>query len=258
MAFVLIGAVIGLLIGGSRGLVIGGLVGYAIGRGLRSTLLSGARRIQSQFLESTFAIMGALCKADGVVTRDEVKVAEETFSRLHLSSEQREMAKAAFNRGKAPDFDLYAEADKLVGGIRYGRLPLLQLFLQIQCMAIAADGEVHPAEHEMLVRLARRLGLAERDVSQLEALLRTASVGAAAGARPTARARLEDAYTALGLTSEASVAEIKRAYRRLISKAHPDKLSAKGLPESMREIAEERAREINVAYDLIKEAHGFS
>jgi DnaJ like chaperone protein len=125
-------------------------------------------------------------------------------------------------------------------------------------MAIAADGKVHPAEHEVLVRLARRLGLTERDVSQLEALLRAAAAGPSTDARPTAHARLEDAYTALGLSSEASVAEIKRAYRRLISKNHPDKLAAKGLPDSMREIAEERAREINVAYELIKKARGFA
>ena len=257
MPLVLIGAFVGLLIGGARGLLIGALLGYAVGWGLRAVLRSGAHLMQSQFLEATFAIMGALSKADGVVSRDEIRLAEETFNRLHLSSEQRETAKAAFNRGKAPDFDLYAEADKL-SGIRYGRLPLLQLFLQIQCMAIAADGRVHPAEHEMLVRLARRLGLTERDVTQLEALLRAASAGPSAGVRPSARARLDDAYTALGLSPDASVTEIKRAYRRLISKNHPDKLAAKGLPESMREIAEERAREINVAYELIKEARGFS
>ncbi len=257
MAFILIGAAIGLLIGGSQGILIGGLLGYVIGRGLRPALLSGARVMQSHFLESTFAIMGALCKADGFVTRDEIKVAEETFSRLHLSSEQREIAKAAFKRGTASDFDLDAEADKL-GSLRYGRLPLLQLFLQIQCMAIAADGKAHPSEHAMLVRLARRLGLTERDVSQLEALLRAASEGPSRGAPPTTRARLADAYMALGLSSDVSVAEIKKAYRRLMSKNHPDKLTAKGLPDSMREIAEERAREINVAYDLIKEARGFS
>ncbi len=257
MALILIGGLIGLLAGGVRGLLVGALLGYAIDRVLRATFVGGARSIQAQFLESTFAIMGALCKADGVITRDEIRVAEETFARLHLSSEQREHAKAAFNRGKAPDFDLFAEADKL-RIIRFGRLPLLQLFLQIQCMAVAADGTIHPAEHELLVRLARRLGLTERDVSQLEALLRAASAGPSAGTRPAAQARLKDAYTALGLSPDASVGDIKRAYRRLISKNHPDKLAAKGLPEGMREIAEERAREINVAYELIKEARGFS
>ena len=71
---------------------------------------------------------------------------------------------------------------------------------------------------------------------------------------PPPQDRLADAYTALGVTPYASPAEIKLAYRKLISKNHPDKLAARGLPESMRAVAEERSREINSAYDLIKDA----
>jgi DnaJ like chaperone protein len=126
------------------------------------------------------------------------------------------------------------------------------LFLQVQCAAIAADGDVHPAEHQMLLRVARLLGLTEADVAQLEAMLRT-------GARsPSPQQKLDDAYTALGLTPSASDAEVKRAYRRLMSQNHPDKLAGKGLPESMREMAEERTREISTAYAAIKEARGFN
>ncbi len=58
------------------------------------------------------------------------------------------------------------------------------------------------------------------------------------------------------MTPEATPAEIKRAYRKLISENHPDKLAARGLPESMRPVAEERSRELNAAYDLIKSARG--
>lgn len=123
-------------------------------------------------------------------------------------------------------------------------------------MAIAADGKVHSAEHEMLVRIARRLGLGERDVSQLEALLRAAAGGPSAPGAPPGRDRLADAYAALGVSPDASEAEIKRAYRKLISQNHPDKLAARGLPESMRAVAEERSRELNAAYDLIKSARG--
>ena len=256
MVFTLIGAVLGLLFGGRNGLLLGALFGYVIGWILRAKLASGVRLMQAQFLRSTFAIMGAICKADGVVTRDEIAVVNATFDRLHLSADQRETAKSDFNRGKATDFDLDAEADKLAR-IQFGRAPLFQLFLQIQCMAVAADGVVDPAEHAMLVRVAGRLGLAERDVAQLEALLRAASSGRSpAGANSVAA--LNDAYTALGLSPDADVADIKRAYRRLMSQNHPDKLAAKGLPESMREIAEERTREINVAYELIKGSRQFS
>jgi DnaJ like chaperone protein len=254
MSLVVIGALIGFLFGRFPGLIIGAALGYAISWSVRNSVVGKLRVVYSEFLESTFAVMGALCKADRVVTRDEIQVAEALFKRLHLSREQRDAAKAAFKRGKSPNFDLDAAADRFAG-IARGRAPLLQLFLQMQVMAIAADGNVHPAEHEMLVRVARRLGLTERDVAQLEALLRTASAGPSpGGGAPPSRRRIDDAYAALGLTPSASDADIKRSYRRLMSQNHPDKLAARGLPESMREIAEERSREINTAYDVIKEA----
>jgi DnaJ like chaperone protein len=209
--------------------------------------------VQSQLIDSVFAIMGALCKADNVVTRDEINTVEKIFRMFNLQAEQRDQAKAAFNRGKQAGFDLDAAVDQFAR-ISHGRAPLLQLFLQLQCMAIAADGRLDPAEHAMLVRIARRLGLGEADVSQLEALLRAGTAGPSApGGRPP-QDKLADAYTALGVTPETDAAMIKRAYRKLISQNHPDKLAARGLPESMRVVAEERSREINSAYDLIKAA----
>ena len=141
--------------------------------------------------------------------------------------------------------------------ISRARGPLLQLFLQLQCMAVAADGRVDDAEHRMLVRVATRLGLSENDVRQLEALLRSTTSGQAPGAPPPGD-RLRDAYSALGVAENASDSDVKKAYRKLISENHPDKLAARGLPESMRAVAEERSREINKAYDLIKESRGLA
>jgi DnaJ like chaperone protein len=247
MPAIIIGALLGLVFGGFRGLIVGAAIGYLVSWLLLRSAQTGLGLFQSQFLETTFAVMGAICKADSVVTRDEIRAAEQLFQRLRLSGEQREKAKAAFNRGKAPEFDLDAEVAKLAL-IGRTRGPLLRLFLQVQCMAVAADGNVHPAEHDMLVRVARGLGLAASEVEQLEALLRAATGGS------PAPGRLDDAYEALGVSPSASDAQIKRAYRRLMSQNHPDKLAGKGLPESMREVAEERTREISAAYRLIKEA----
>ena len=253
MGFTIIGAFIGAIVGGLPGFVIGGFIGYGAGFLLRQSLLGGLRVVQSQLLESVFAVMGALCKADNVITRDEINAVEQMFGMLNVHGEQREQAKAAFNRGKQPEFDLDAAVDQFAR-ISHGRRPLVQLFLQLQVMAIAADGRIDPAEHAMLVRIARRLGLSEADVSQLEALLRAGTAGPSGpGARPT-QDKLADAYTALGVTSDSDAATIKRAYRKLISQNHPDKLAARGLPESMRAVAEERSRELNSAYDLIKAA----
>jgi DnaJ like chaperone protein len=253
MFLIVLGVIIGALSGGPFGAFIGGAVGYGVGVMLRQTLVGGLRVVQTQLIDSTFSVMGALCKADKVVTRDEIDAVKRTFDMLNLTGDQRAQAKAAFNRGKQPDFDLDAAVDAF-GRMSRGRGPLLQLFLQLQVMAVAADGRIHPAEHAMLVRIARRLGLSEADVSQLEALLRAATGGPSAAGAPPSQDRLADAYTALGVSPESSAAEIKRAYRKLISQNHPDKLASRGLPESMRAVAEERSREINSAYDLIKAA----
>ena len=248
-----IGALLGVIFGGFGGLLIGGFIGYIAGQAIRYFVTGSLRVAQSQLIETTFSIMGALCKADNVVTRDEINAVEQIFTMWRLQGAAREQAKAAFNRGKQPDFDLDTEVDKFAR-ISHGRGPLLQLFLQLQIMAVAADGRVDPAEHAMLVRIARRLGLSEADVSQLEALLRAATGGPSTAGAPPTRDRLADAYAALGVTADASPAEIKRAYRKLISQNHPDKLASRGLPESMRPVAEERSRELNAAYDLIKSA----
>ncbi len=256
MSLTVIGAIIGLFTGGPVGLFVGGFIGYLAGMGLQRSVIGGLRIAQTELIESVFAVMGALCKADNVVTRDEINTVKQTFGMLRLDDEQRQLAKAAFNKGKQPDFDLDAAVDRFAA-ISRGRAPLVQLFLQLQCMAVAADGHIHPAEHAMLVRIAGRLGLSEQDVAQLESLLRAATGGAAGGASGRhPQARLADAYAALGVTPDSAPADIKRAYRKLISKNHPDKLASRGLPESMRAVAEERSREINTAYDMIKKSRG--
>lgn len=256
MLLAIIGALIGAAFSGLPGFLIGGLVGYVAAAWLKQRIVGSLKVAQSALLDSTFTIMGALSKADGVVTRDEINAVEQIFRMLNLSGELRESAKAAFNQGKQPQFDLDAAVDRFAE-ISRGRRPIVSLFLQLQVMAAAADGRIDPAEHAMLVRIAERLRLDEADVAQLEALLRTATGRPSGPGAAPRKDRLADAYTALGISPEASPAEIKRAYRKLMSQNHPDKLASRGLPESMRPVAEERSREINAAYDLIKEARKF-
>jgi len=247
---ILIGGGIGYAFGGFPGFLIGAIAGVGLVRWAKWKIRKRLRSVQSEFMKSVFAVMGAVCKADGVVTDDEIKVAEGLFEKFRLNAEQRQTAKAAFNRGKSDDFDLDAALAEFMRVSR-GQSGLLQMFLQVQVAAVAADGEVHPAEHEMLVRVARGLGLSEQQVEQLEALLRG---GAARGGGPTREKELEDAYKVLGVSSDVSDAELKRAYRKLMSENHPDKVAGRGMPESMREMAEEKTQAISHAYDLIKSA----
>jgi DnaJ like chaperone protein len=254
MGLAIAGAFLGLIFGGLKGLIIGAALGYLAALAIPRIVVGTLNIAQQEFVETTFSVMGAVCKADNVVTRNEIDTVERIFDMLRMTGTQRDAAKEAFRRGKQPGFDLDGMVDRF-RNVSRGQRTLVQLFLQLQCMAVAADGAVHDAEHAMLVRIARRLGLSETDVRRLEALLRS---GGSHQTASDAGDRLEDAYDALGVTASASDADVKRAYRKLISENHPDKLAARGLPESMRAVAEERSREINKAYDRIKEARGFS
>ncbi len=193
--------------------------------------------------------MGCLCQADGKVTEGELNAAEKLFDQLHLQEQQRAQARAAFERGRADDFDLDAELAE-IQRLTKGQRALRQVFLQVQLAAIAADGVLHPSEHEMILRVARGLGCSEAEVQQIEAMLH----GAAANSKGASEAALTDAYRVLGVEREASDSEIKKAYRRLMSQNHPDKLAGKGLPDSMREVAQARTSEITNAYERIRKA----
>ncbi len=253
--FVFMGGLIGYWIGRWDGLLIGALAAYflprLLGRSVLNFTVGKIQGMQHQFVDSTFAVMGAVCKADGQVSSDEIRAAERILDQLHLSGEVRESAKRAFNRGKTPGFDLDAEVAAFASASR-GQRVLHQIFLQVQLSAMAADGNLHPAEHEMLLRIGRGLGMSAAEIEQLLAMLHGGAAGS--GARPRSGPTLQDAYAVLGVPSTTSDAEVKKAYRRLMSQNHPDKLAAKGLPESMREMAEQKTREITSAYQRITES----
>nr|WP_163501546.1 co-chaperone DjlA [Halomonas socia] len=248
---IIVFGLIGLAVGGPIGLLVGGGLGWWLGRQLKRRLSVARMRIQEGFLESIFSVMGCLCQADGKVTDGELGVAEKLFDQMRLQGEQRARARTAFERGRADDFDLDAE---LVSVNRLTRhQPVMrQVFLQVQLSAIAADGVLHPAEHEMILRVARGVGCSEAEVQQIEAMLH----GAAANSQGASEEALNDAYRVLGVSEDASDAEIKKAYRRLMSQNHPDKLAGKGLPESMREVAQARTSEISNAHERIRAARG--
>jgi DnaJ like chaperone protein len=99
------------------------------------------------------------------------------------------------------------------------------------------------------------MGINARQCEQLLAML-TAQQGFAGGGsqgRPPPRLdEIEQAYRALGVNSDDSDKDIKKAYRRLMSQHHPDKLIGQGVPVDMMKIATEKAQTIQVAFDLIK------
>lgn len=249
---IFIAAMIGYAMGRLPGLLIGGVLGYVLVRWLRAKLIGKLAERQTRFLSATFSVMGAMSMANGEVSDRQRQSAEAVFDQLNLNDAQRTQARADFERGQRKDFDLEGELTGLrqIVGAQRG---LLQVFFQVQLVALAADGQIEQSERDMLVRVARGLGCSQEELSRLEAMLNAAASG---GGTQESTQPLDEAYRVLGVSSEATDAEVKRAYRKLMSQNHPDKLAGKGMPDSMRRMAEQRTSEISNAYERIQQARG--
>ena len=258
-----LGGTFGFMLGGPLGLLIGAALGHGFDRGVQihDQLPPGAgydRREQTQmaFFTATFSVMGHIAKSDGRVTSDEIAVASEIMKQLRLDPDMKKFAKRLFTEGKRPDFALYGVLDQFRRECR-GSTHLLRMFIEIQLHAAYADGRVHPREREILQTVCQRLRISRTEFEQIENLVRAGihyrqSTATAASEKLS----LDEAYAVLNVRRDGSDAELKKAYRRLMSQHHPDKLVAKGLPEEMMKIATEKTQEIKAAYERIKADRG--
>ena len=137
--------------------------------------------------------------------------------------------------------------------------PLLRQMLLEALLAMAlADGDMADAERDIVTRVAGYLGVSGQEFQRLLDMMMAQRQfhGGSAGGQTSSASDLKKAYQALGVDESISDADLKRAYRKLMSQHHPDKLIAKGVPEDMMKLATEKAQEIQVAYDLIKKNRG--
>ncbi|MFK7891220.1 MAG: co-chaperone DjlA [Granulosicoccus sp.] len=279
----LLGGTFGFLIGGPIGALLGAVLGHSFDKGMQAQLThdeaddeglqpGDAGRIKMAFFTVTFSVMGHIAKADGHVHPSEIALADANMKKMKLDSELRALAIKLFNQGKQPEFD----AEAVVLQFRQEcqrRTSLYRMFVEIQIQAALADGTISVEEERALLKVAAVLGFTEYTYRQIEMLVRY-SMGAgqrhsdsAGGAKRSSgrkappvdegRLSVSDAYRALGVERSADKATVKRAYRRLMSQHHPDKLIAKGLPEEMIKLATDKTQFTQKAYEKIKEARGW-
>jgi DnaJ like chaperone protein len=251
----LIGGVIGLMRGGFMGLVLGVFIGHWIDRFLAG--LGNAGRTRNVFFGALFSTLGHINKADGRVTKAEIEAAEQLMRRLQLTEAERQRAIRYFQQGKAQEFDLGSTLREFA---RHSMLrhELRIMFVELLLEAAVSDGAMTAAEQAILVQACQALHI---PANVFNAMLRARQVGggsAYTGQQPPSSAgqNLQQSYATLGLKPEASAQEVKRAYRKLVSQYHPDKLVSQGLPDEMMEVSKKRVREINAAYDTIKASRG--
>lgn len=259
----LVGGAFGFMLGGPLGALLGVALGSNFDRGITGimqdeTMGAGvAERVQTAFFTSVFSVMGYLAKADGQVTRDEIEMARAVMAHMRLSEAQKEAAIELFNQGKKDNFPL----DDVLDQFRkecHRRRNLIQMFIEILISVAMADGVMHKDERTTLYHIGEHLGFSHAQFDQLIAMVQAQQHYSGAGGRTVTQPKttLKDAYAVLAVNKDASDAEVKKSYRRLMNQHHPDKLVAKGLPEEMMELAKEKTQDIRAAYEQIKDARG--
>lgn len=262
----ILGGAFGFMVGGPLGAMLGAALGHNFDQGLRQPQAARAQpgtgwgrqeRAQTAFFTATFAVMGRLCKADGRVSEDEIAMARQVMAQMNLDEARRQVAIDLFHRGKADDFPLEEVLRQARREIGY-QPNLIQMFIEIQLYAAYADGALHAAEKELLLQICEAFNVDRQDFDLLARAV-GGEVHHRKGSRPGRERPMQtaDAYAILGISSDATDAEVKKAYRRLMSQHHPDKLVSKGLPEEMIKTAERRTHEARQAYERLKEARGF-
>ena len=259
----LIGGTLGFVLGGGPlGAMLGVALGHSLDKGLSRVELgdfssggANQERIQAAFFSATFTIMGRVAKSDGIVSETELEVARQTMQKMQLNDEQKRAAINLFNQGKQADFD-YIPVIKQFRNECGRRTSLLRMFMEIQLSTALADNELHPEEQRLLTEIAEGLGFQRKHFEQLLAMMTAQKSYSNFDRSSTTQVNegqaVDQAYNVLGINSKCSDAELKKAYRKLMSQHHPDKLVSRGLPEEMMKIATEKTREIKDAYERIK------
>jgi len=270
------GGVIGLLAtrtvwGAAMGALIGYLIEHSLGFGTPSEAwraphgaaadarATHSMSISDEFFRTTFELMGHVAKSDGRVTEAEIDAARGLMDELKLGPREIGIAIACFRAGKSATYDAELGVERLREACGQ-RHDLLRAFMELQLRAALAGNGMSPPARVILARVSERLGMSGLEFAYMEAALRArqrmhgASPGAARHA--AGAGSLAACYAELEVDANITDQEVTKAYRRQMSRHHPDKLVANGLPESMAQMAKEKTQRIQEAYEGIRAARG--
>jgi len=245
---------------GSMGLFFGGPIGAIAGAALGHYLVDKkensinrithtrqgptprhAEQAQAAYFVSMFSILGKLAKIDGAVTRDEIAVVDNFVNNLPVTDREKRFAKQVFNEAKQ---SVYAIEDFAVQfcQITQEQPAVLLSFFDILFQIVAADGTFHPSEEAAMRRIQGIFQIDDQQFNNMKAIYFK---------------DLDLNYKRLNCTSESTNQEIKSNYKKLVKDFHPDTIVSKGLPEEFMHFATKRFREIQEAYEKIREERNF-
>lgn len=239
------------ILAGGLGWAVGGPVGAIIGVVAASLLGGGVRRLeqtryetvnqrtaaQNDFKVAMLVLMAAVMKADGSVVKSELNVVK-SYLLKHYGEDEALDALRMLRELLKQDIDYRAVAGQVRMNVTYSaRLQLLHVLFSIAM----SDGQMPEREMAVVKAIADAMGVYDSDFRSIMAMFSVS--------------RNEDwAYEVLEIKKEATDEEVKKAYRRMAMKYHPDKLA--GMGEDIKQQSTEKFRKINEAYEHIKSVRG--
>ncbi len=254
-----IGTIAGLATGRPWMAIVGLLLGHQFDRGFADRFtkfgpdLSAERleQLPETFIRALFQTMGFLAKADGRVSEHEIRAARTLMHRLGLGPAQIRKAIGWFELGKQPGFQLVSTI-RQVRAESARRAEMRGLFVRLLMEVALSKSTLHKRERSVLWMICTELGIGRVELAQLEAMLRAQRGFRSSAAGHEDSKRVNEAYEALGVDKSSTNDDIKKAYRRLMNKNHPDKLAAANPDEAQVAEAERRTREVRSAYEMLK------
>jgi DnaJ like chaperone protein len=231
-----IGGGLGWVLGGP----IGGILGFALGSFFDRTDVSGrvpGPTTSGDFAMSLLVLVAAVMKADGKVMQSELDYVKNYFSRNFGNAATHE-AMIYLRDLLKQQIPLNDVTRQIKQRLDYSsRLQLLHFLYGISM----ADGKMHPEEMNVIGRIAVNLGISEKDAQSIRSMFVE---------------EVDSAYSILEIDRNARVDDIKKAYRKMANKYHPDKVSYLG--EDFKKVAKEKFQKVNEAYEKIKRERGFA
>ena len=239
------------------------------------------QNISNSFSNTLFSLLGYVAKCDGQITRNEVKRLQVYIKKMNLSEEERQQALQLFKLGTLPTFNI----DEVLETFSKTITPKLIHILLVHLITMArADGYLVKVEMEVIQKIARGLGyrsivfnhllrmisvqdeLSQKANQQQEPTVPQYTYENLKKAQPNADTTrndanqqpkyetpdLQQAYEILGVKADMTEDEIRRAYKKLASQLHPDKLASQGLAPDATHVATERFKKVQIAYAFIK------
>lgn len=227
-----------------KGDILGGVKGFA--KGFREGMLE--ERIDEYKKRMNYyviALLAKIAKSDGRVSENEADMISQILDANAKDKREREFLKATFNEHKENINDVFAVAKEFTKEVPLAKREFLNVLNLLVFMAFV-DGEINSKKEEILQEIARAFDISKYEldnfIKNISSMKTTSSKSMS----------LDEAYEILNISKNVSLNELKKRYRELAKKYHPDILNANNVSQKELEEGVVKFRKINEAYELIK------